>query len=76
MLVDQTNYIPFDTLTAPMRVKAKLRYRHAAEDASLIPTGEHTARLEFDRPQRAPAPGQSAVFFDGEFLIGGGIIES
>ena len=70
-----TNYIPFDTLTAPVRVKAKLRYRHAAEDAMLIPTGENTARLEFDRPQRAPAPGQSAVFYDGEYLIGGGIIE-
>ena len=69
-----TNYIPFDTLTTPMRVKAKLRYRHTAEDAMLIPTGENTARLEFDRPQRAPAAGQSAVFYDGEYLVGGGII--
>ena len=69
-----TNYIPFDTLTAPMRVKAKLRYRHAAEDATLIPTGENTARLEFDRPQRAPAAGQSAVFYEDDYLVGGGII--
>lgn len=69
-----TNYIPFDTLTSPMRVKAKLRYRHTAEDATLIPTGERTALLEFDRPQRAPAAGQSAVFYDGEYLVGGGII--
>ena len=71
-----TNYIPFDTLTAPMRVKAKLRYRHTAEDAMLIPTGERTARLEFDRPQRAPAAGQSAVFYDGDYLVGGGMIET
>ncbi len=70
-----TNYIPFDTLTSPMRVKAKLRYRHQAEDATLIPTGERTARLAFDRPQRAPAPGQSAVFYDGDYLIGGGMID-
>lgn len=73
--LSNTNYIPFDTLTSPMRVKAKLRYRHAAEEATLIPTGERTARLEFDRPQRAPAAGQSAVFYDGDYLVGGGIIE-
>lgn len=74
VLLEQTNYIPFDTLHAPMRVKAKLRYRHQAEEATLVPTSEKTASLIFDRPQRAPAIGQSAVFYDDDILIGGGII--
>ncbi len=74
VLLEQTNFIPFDTLTTPVRVKAKLRYRHQAEDATLIPTEEKQARLVFDRPQRAPAIGQSAVFYDGDILLGGGII--
>lgn len=73
--IDHTNYIPFDRLTSPLRVKAKLRYRHTAEDATLFPADdEHTAYLEFDRPQCAPAAGQSAVMYDGDYVVGGGII--
>ena len=68
------NYIPFDSLSSKVRVKAKLRYRHVADDAWLIPLGEDGAVLEFDRPQRAPTPGQAAVFYDGDIVIGGGII--
>ncbi len=72
--VENVNYIPFDNLTADMRVKAKLRYRHGADDARLIPVGNTRAVLEFDRPQRAPTTGQAAVFYDGEVCLGGGII--
>jgi tRNA-specific 2-thiouridylase len=72
--VKNINYIPFDALSARLRVKAKLRYRHVADDAWLIPLGEDSAVLEFDRPQRAPTSGQAAVFYDGEACLGGGII--
>ena len=72
--VKNINYIPFDSLSSKVRVKAKLRYRHVADDAWLIPLGEDGAVLEFDRPQRAPTPGQAAVFYDGDIVIGGGII--
>jgi tRNA-specific 2-thiouridylase len=69
------NFIPFDTLTAPIRVQAKIRYAHTAAPATVYPTGEHTVRVEFDAPQRAIARGQSVVFYDDDLLVGGGIIE-
>ena len=69
------NFIPFDTLTAPMRVEAKIRYAHKAAPATVYPTDENTVRVEFDEPQRAIARGQSVVFYDGDLLVGGGIIE-
>lgn len=72
--IRDVNYIPFDTLKTDMVVKAKLRYRHAAETAKLIPTGENTAVLEFLAPQRAATSGQAAVFYDGDVCLGGGII--
>jgi len=69
------NFIPFDTLTSPMRVGAKIRYAHKAAPATVYPTGKDTVRVEFDDPQRAIAKGQSVVFYDGDLLVGGGIIE-
>lgn len=69
------NFIPFDTLSAPMRVEAKIRYAHKAAPATVYPTDENTVRVEFDEPQRAIARGQSVVFYDGDLLVGGGIIE-
>ncbi len=69
------NLIAADRLDAPVRCCAKLRYRHPAAPATLLQTGEETAVLTFDQPQRAPAPGQSAVFYDGDTVIGGGFIE-
>ena len=54
---------------------AKIRYHHAAQPAPLTMTGNGEAHLHFDDPVRAPAPGQSAVFYDDEnCVIGGGTI--
>lgn len=72
--IGDINYIPFDTLSAPIRVTAKLRYRQAEQPALLHPTSAHSAVLEFDRPQRAPSSGQTAVFYDGDTVLGGGTI--
>ena len=69
------NFIPFDSLTAPIRVEAKIRYAHKAAPATVYPTESGTVRVEFDQPQRAIAKGQSVVFYDGDLLVGGGIIE-
>lgn len=68
------NFIPFDAPDGEIKVKAKLRYRHKEADAILKVTGENEAVLVFDEPQRAPAAGQAAVFYDGDMLIGGGTI--
>lgn len=57
----------------PMKIQAAIRYRHKAEDAIVTKDGE-ALKVEFIIPQRAITPGQSVVFYNGEELIGGGII--
>ena len=74
LTAESVNFIPFDTLTAPIRVQAKIRYAHKAAPATVYPTGESTVHVEFDEPQRAIARGQSVVFYDRDLLVGGGII--
>ena len=68
------NFIPFEKLDGQIRVTAKLRYRHKEAPAVLKNDGENGAVLIFDEPQRAAAPGQAAVFYDGDTVIGGGEI--
>ena len=74
VLIKNANFIPFDTLSGDLRIYAKLRYRHKEQPATLHPVSESEAVIEFDSPQRAPAPGQSAVFYDRDIVVGGGII--
>ena len=71
--VGQTSWFPFAAPKKPMRVQAKLRYTPKTADAWLYPSGEGCV-LEFDVPQRAVTPGQAAVFYDGDTVVGGGII--
>ncbi|HAG14831.1 MAG TPA: tRNA 2-thiouridine(34) synthase MnmA [Ruminococcus sp.] len=58
----------------PVRCEAKIRYRHPAQPASVTFQDAHTAVLKFDTPQRAITAGQSAVFYDGDWVLGGGEI--
>lgn len=74
VLVENVNYIPFDTAESDLKIKAKLRYRQTEDDAVLHPIDEKTVLLEFERPQRAPSFMQSAVFYEGDIVIGGGKI--
>lgn len=75
VIIKNINLIPFDKLEGQLRVKAKIRYRHAECDAYAEQTGDDEITLTFGQPQRAPAPGQSAVMYDGDYVIGGGIIQ-
>lgn len=61
---------------APMRAAVKLRYAHRPAPCELRPTPEGGAVAVFDDPQSAVAPGQAAVFYDGELVLGGGEIVS
>lgn len=74
VIVENVNFIPFDELKCEQRVTAKLRYRHNAQPAVIIPDGENRVKIIFDEPQRAPSPGQAAVFYDGDIVVGGGTI--
>jgi tRNA-uridine 2-sulfurtransferase len=74
---NRVNWISIAELTAPMRVEIKIRHRHEPAAATLQPTGSADAAevvALFDEPQRAVTPGQSAVFYDGEEVVGGGWI--
>ncbi|MBE6652976.1 MAG: tRNA 2-thiouridine(34) synthase MnmA [Ruminococcaceae bacterium] len=72
--VSDINLLATNRLDTPVRCEVKIRYNHRGASATVIPTGETTARILFDEPQRAPAEGQSAVFYDGDTVLGGGII--
>ena len=68
------NWISIPLLTNPMRVRIKIRHRHEPAWATLEPAGMDEVTATFDEPQRAVTPGQSAVFYDGDEVVGGGWI--
>jgi tRNA-uridine 2-sulfurtransferase len=61
-------------LAGEMRVRVKIRHRHEPAWATLRMDGEDRVRATFDQPQRAITPGQAAVFYDGDEVVGGGWI--
>ncbi len=71
--VEDLNFIPFDELKNEMKVECKLRYRHTEQPAVIKPY-KNGVLVEFNDPQRAPSPGQAAVFYDGDIVVGGGTI--
>jgi tRNA-specific 2-thiouridylase len=68
------NWISIAQLSGDMRVRVKIRHRHEPAWATLELAGEDEAMATFDEPQRAVTPGQSAVFYDGDEVVGGGWI--
>ena len=68
------NWIAIADLTAPVRVQVKIRNRHQPASATLAPAGDDEVLVTFDQPQRAITPGQAAVFYQGESVVGGGWI--
>jgi tRNA-specific 2-thiouridylase len=70
------NWVSIAGLHAPVRAAVKIRNRHAAAAATVYPgTGPASVEVRFDEPQRAVTPGQAAVFYDGDVVLGGGWIE-
>jgi tRNA-specific 2-thiouridylase len=68
------NWIPFAAPAAPIAARVRIRNRHEPADAEISPLSETTARISFREPQRAITPGQAAVFYSGEQVLGGGWI--
>lgn len=75
LVADDLNYISIEKLEGEMRVKAKIRYSAKDADAVISPADGDKVRVDFDTPQRAITPGQSVVFYDGDLVVGGGVIE-
>ena len=68
------NLLSVDSIDSPMTVTARIRSTHRGTPASVVMTGTDTALVTFDEPQRAACAGQSCVFYDGDVVVGGGII--
>lgn len=71
---DSVNLISVDSLKEPVRVSAKVRYRHREQPASAWQTEDGLLHIKFDEPQRAVTKGQSVVLYDGDTVVGGGKI--
>ncbi|WP_035172606.1 tRNA 2-thiouridine(34) synthase MnmA [Caldanaerobius polysaccharolyticus] len=68
------NFIPFERLERAMEVNAKIRYTAKEAPATIFPIENDKVKVKFKEPQRAITPGQAVVFYDGDILVGGGII--
>lgn len=73
--VGRMNWVSIAQPTAPIRTEVQVRYRSPAVPVTVIPLEDSRVKLSFDEPQFGITPGQAAVLYDGETVLGGGIIE-
>jgi tRNA-specific 2-thiouridylase len=76
LIAGKVNLISADTLEAPISAQVKVRYQAPPAPARLTPLDNGKIRVDFQEPQRSVTPGQAAVFYDGDLVLGGGIIET
>lgn len=74
--VNRMNWVAIEAIAAPIRAEVQVRYRSQAVPVNVIPLAEGRLKLVFDEPQFGITPGQAAVLYDGEKVLGGGIIEN
>jgi tRNA-specific 2-thiouridylase len=72
-VAEQVNWIAIVGLEGPLEVTAQIRHRHKPAPATIRPCGQGVV-VRFEAPQWAPAPGQSVVFYQGDLVVGGGVI--
>lgn len=70
----EINLIACDSISGPMQVTAKVRYRHKEQPATVVQTAPDEIRVVFDEPQRAVTAGQAVVLYQGDTVVGGGKI--
>jgi len=76
LVAREVNWVSWAGLTASIRTAVKIRNKHEAAAATLYPASQpDRVEVRFDVPQRAVTPGQAAVFYDGDLVLGGGWIE-
>ncbi|MCM1326048.1 MAG: tRNA 2-thiouridine(34) synthase MnmA [Bacteroidales bacterium] len=74
LFCDRVNFMAVEDLDAPKRVLAKIRYNHSGEYCMIEKLDKEKVRCIFEKPVRAVTPGQAVVFYDGEYVLGGGTI--
>lgn len=74
LIATDLNFILFDKLPGEIEITAKVRYKAPCAKAKLIPLDDNKVKVVFYEKQRAVTPGQSIVFYDGDIVLGGGII--
>jgi len=75
LIADDLNFIPFDKLLEPISVQAKIRYASRPSQAMVYPYSDGEVKVVFEKPVRAITKGQSVVFYNGDLLVGGGVIK-
>jgi tRNA-specific 2-thiouridylase len=73
-IADRCNWHPFEKLAAPMEVTAKIRYNHPGTPATVTPMANGSVKVKLHSAQRAITPGQAAVFYQDDLVLGGGWI--
>ena len=73
-MVERCTWIPFDAPSAPLEATVKIRYNHLGTPATVTPLGDSQARVKLHAAQRAVTPGQAAVFYQDDLVLGGGWI--
>ncbi len=74
LIADSLNWIAVEPQARPFGALVKIRYLHEPSEATVIPQVDGSVRIVFKDSQRAITPGQSVVFYDGDILLGGGLI--
>jgi tRNA-uridine 2-sulfurtransferase len=75
LIARQVNWLSIDALREPRPAQVKIRNKHVPAQAVLVPAGDSSVEVRFEAAQRAVTPGQAAVFYDGDLVLGGGWID-
>ena len=75
LIASSLNWINIKKFEKSFKVKAKIRYRHKEAEVEVIPLDKEKIYVKFREPQMAITPGQAIVFYDGDIVVGGGVIE-